>query len=246
MIPKTDPASRQLLKLGRNSAGRDFAVGDVHGSFSALQTGLDSIGFDPAVDRLLCCGDLVDRGPESHLVEAWLDKSWFFSSLGNHDHMASECALDRPGAISNYQDMGGGWLVDLTAVDRIRIGERLRRLPLAIEVGTSGGPVGLVHADFPTDDWKYIERPFSEDDRQICMWSTMRFDRMYKVRVANVRALVHGHLTLPVAHEIANVFFIDTGGWKSGLGHFTFLELESLNFFRGPGPNVPVKSRRNR
>lgn len=81
MILKTDPASSQSLKLERNLAGRDFAVGDVHGTFSALQTAFDSIGFDPTVDRLLCCGDLVDRGPESHRVEAWLEKSWVFRAL---------------------------------------------------------------------------------------------------------------------------------------------------------------------
>lgn len=71
----------QLLRFERNRNGRDFAVGDVHGCFTALQAALDAIGFSPEVDRLFCAGDLVDRGPESHLVVSWLDKSWFFSTL---------------------------------------------------------------------------------------------------------------------------------------------------------------------
>ena len=236
----------QLLRFERNQNGRDFAVGDVHGCFTALQAALDAIGFSPEVDRLFCAGDLVDRGPESHLVVSWFDKPWFFSTMGNHDFMAYVFALDGPQAISNYENVGGGWLLDLPKAEQVYIGERLRRLPLAIEVETSSGPVGIIHADFPTYDWKHIEAPFSDDDRQISLWSTMRFDRMYKAEVRNVRALIHGHLNLSTARQISNVYFIDTGGWMVGKGHFTFVEIESLNLIAGPGPNVQFRSKRNR
>jgi serine/threonine protein phosphatase 1 len=100
--------------------------------------------------------------------------------------------------------------------DQLRIGHRLRALPLAIQIDTLGGPVGLIHADFPTDDWQHIEVPFSKEDRQIALWSTLRFHRRYSTPVRNVRALLHGHLTLSVAQRIANVYFIDTGGWRVG------------------------------
>ena len=62
----------------------------------------------------------------------------------------------------------------------------------------------------------------------------------------NVRALIHGHLTLAVAQQRGNVFYIDTGGWMGGEGHFTFVDLASLELIRGPGPNASAESRRNR
>ncbi|MCR6480897.1 metallophosphoesterase [Variovorax sp. ZS18.2.2] len=238
----------QVLHFERNRQGRDFVVGDVHGCFGALQEALDAIGFMPECDRLFCTGDLVDRGRESHLVTAWLDQPWFASALGNHDLMAFEYALCEPSALSSSSlaNHGGGWMLELPKAEQTRIGERLRALPLTIEIETEAGPVGLVHADFPFDDWRKVETLFSEDDRQICLWSTMRFDRVYRKAVANVRALVHGHLTLSTAQKLGNVHFIDTGGWLVGEGHFTFVELESLNLIKGPGPNASFGAPRNR
>lgn len=236
----------QVVRFERNQRGRDFVVGDVHGSFSALQTALDTIGFSAATDRLFCTGDLVDRGPESHLVEAWLDQPWFSSTQGNHDLMASDYALGAPTAVSNLTNHGGDWLLDLSKAEQIRVGERLRALPLAIQVETAGGLVGLVHADFPFDDWRKVETHFSEDDRQICLWSTMRFDCVYQTEVRNVSALIHGHVTLSVPKKLGNVLFIDTGGWLPGRGHFTFVELQTLALIRGPGQDVRFVSSRNR
>ena len=34
--------------------------------------------------------------------------------------------------------------------------------------------------------------------------------------------------------------------WMLGQGHFTFVDLESLELIRGPGPDAPNDSRRNR
>lgn len=236
----------QVMHFELNQRGRDFAVGDVHGCFTELQTALDAIGFSPAVDRLFYTGDLVGRGPESHLVEAWLDQPWFSSTQGNHDLMASDYALGAPTAVSNLTNHGGDWLLDLSQAEQIRVGERLRALPLTIQIETAEGSVGLVHADFPFDDWRKVDIPFSEDDRQICLWSTMRFDRVYQTEVRNVRALVHGHVTLSAPKKLGNVLFIDTGGWMPGKGHFTFVELQSLELIRGPGPDVRFVSSRNR
>ena len=44
---------------------RVMAVGDVHGQYDKLKKLMRKIKFDPAQDKLIFLGDLIDRGPES-------------------------------------------------------------------------------------------------------------------------------------------------------------------------------------
>lgn len=71
----------------RNTKGKDYIVGDLHGHYTVLMNGLDKIGFDDKTDRLFCVGDLVDRGPEVGLCLSLLNEKWFSSVLGNHEYM---------------------------------------------------------------------------------------------------------------------------------------------------------------
>ena len=236
-------------RFARNAVGRDFAVGDIHGCFSHLSRSLQAIGFDVTVDRLFSVGDLVDRGPESDQVLEWLDKPWFHAICGNHDFMAWRAALGIP-----YQEVdrlmyGGAWLEKISGPNRSQLGRRLRALPLALEVETTSGLVGLVHADCPFDDWQEMQQvPWASVEptgklADCCLWSTERYERQYPNPIQNVRAVVHGHMTVRYPKVLGNVHFIDTGGWKEG-GGFSFLELESLKVSSGPLNAKP--SRRNR
>lgn len=80
-----------------------------------------------------------------------------------------------------------------------------------------------------------------------CLWSSGRHDCRYMDIVKNIRAVVHGHRTIPLMVELGNVFFIDTSGWQPGC-HFTFLNLATLQSSRGPGCEIGTMntSRRNR
>ena len=82
-----------------NPNGRDFVVGDIHGCWSKLTDDLKQLNFNFDTDRLFCTGDLVDRGPESHLALEWLAYPWFHSVRGNHEDMAigwAECDPNTP------------------------------------------------------------------------------------------------------------------------------------------------------
>ncbi|MFT0531251.1 metallophosphoesterase [Castellaniella hirudinis] len=187
-----------VQQFSANESGRDFAVGDIHGCFSKLETALQKIRFAPAFDRLFSVGDLVDRGPESQHVLHWLDRPWFHAICGNHDLMTWRRAAGDPYPAVDHVAHGGQWLDQRSRVEQERIAQRLRGLPLAIEVDTPQGMVGIVHADFPYDDWQAIHHEqFSANDREACLWSTDRYRTRYTQPIRNVRAVVHGHVPCP-------------------------------------------------
>jgi hypothetical protein len=70
-----------------NTEGKDYFVGDIHGTFKRLKEALNAIGFDGKKDRLFCCGDLVDRGGSHRDMLDIIGQDWFHACLGNHDDM---------------------------------------------------------------------------------------------------------------------------------------------------------------
>ncbi|MNN36681.1 Serine/threonine-protein phosphatase 2 [compost metagenome] len=126
----------------RNLAGRDFAVGDIHGHFTRLQAALDAAGFVAESDRLFSVGDLVDRGPESIRALEWLDRPWFFAIQGNHEDMAVRHAFEHRLDPDVYCSNGGAWLMALPDCEQRRVAARLGSLPLLAEIDTEYGLVG--------------------------------------------------------------------------------------------------------
>ena len=64
-----------------------YAIGDVQGCFTQLQTLLDKIKFNPAKDTLWFAGDIINRGPDSletiRFIKSLGDRA--ITVLGNHD-----------------------------------------------------------------------------------------------------------------------------------------------------------------
>lgn len=118
-----------------------YAVGDIQGCRDALERLLEKLRFDPAGDRLLLAGDLVNRGPDSagtlRLLRALGDSA--VAVLGNHDlHLLAVAAGGRPGRRDTLDDI-------LEAADRDVLLGWLRGQPLLHE--TAG--YALLHAGLP-------------------------------------------------------------------------------------------------
>lgn len=224
-----------IKRFERNQAGRDFAVGDIHGHFTRLQVVLDTAGFDPARDRLFSVGDLVDRGPESEQVLAWLDKPWFHAIQGNHEDIAVRHVQIGRVDQGIYLANGGAWFLGLPSAEQQEIATRFADLPIAIEVQTSAGLVGLVHADCPFPSWTTLcdalegRMPGLRRVEDACQWSRHRVEQQDASGVQDILAVVVGHTPLRRPVVLGNVFHIDTMGWRpQNGGYFTLLDLETL------------------
>lgn len=211
----------------RNKVGRDFAVGDIHGHFTKLQAALDAVGFDQSVDRLFSVGDLVDRGPECRDALDWLAKPWFNPVRGNHDDYV--CRFDTCD-VDNWVYNGGAWFAGLAWDEQREFAAQFRDIPLAIEVETRGGLVGLVHADVPGDSWLGLPGYFeNRNGRNYVMWSRNRFEHSDPAGVRDVRAVIVGHTPVKRPVQLGNVYHIDTAGWMPDRGgYFTLINLETL------------------
>lgn len=227
--------SNLLRHFERNTRGRDLIVGDIHGHFTVLQAQLVDVGFDPdAGDRLFSVGDLVDRGPESDHAAYWLEQPWFFAVQGNHEDMAVRFAdpLNRMD-VENYGRNGGSWNIAHTQPERLTVADTFRDLPLAIEIETAQGLIGIVHADCPFGSWDTLRaalaKPIRKSLRDMLMWSRLRIESGNAETVEGVRAVVVGHIPVQRPVTLGNVIHIDTTGWMPHRGgRFTFLDAATL------------------
>jgi serine/threonine protein phosphatase 1 len=247
----------QLIKrLERNTKGRDLIVGDIHGYFSKLQAALDAVGFSPdAGDRLISVGDLVDRGPESDLVLDWIGQPWFHPVLGNHEDLAIKFAegdLDPTLYVAN----GGAWAVSNPVDQRNILASAFAALPIAIEIETEAGLVGVVHAACPAPSWTEFAEALrvleAEPDLMETMpalsliasaiWSRDRFQTMDDSIVEGVRAVVVGHTPMDTMSALGNTLFIDTGAWLPEARFpgrvFTVIDAATLDRARMPAQSA--------
>jgi serine/threonine protein phosphatase 1 len=217
--------------LTRNLSGRDIVVGDIHGCFSTLDEKLRQIRFDPARDRLFSVGDLVDRGQDSPRALEYLAEKWFHAVRGNHEQMALDFAagsLD----FASYEANGGDWFIALPPQDRAPYLQAFGELPIAMEIETIHGLIGIVHAECPVSRWGELPAALDSDPRlaTACLWSRGRIQYGRDDDVHGVEAVIVGHTPVRQVTSLGNVVFIDTGLVFGG--ELTILELTAMV----PGP----------
>jgi serine/threonine protein phosphatase 1 len=206
---------RSLL---RNIHGRDFCVGDLHGTFNVLERALDSIGFDPERDRLISVGDLIDRGPQSPRILEFLERPWFHAVRGNHEAMLLDNIDAEEVNVRWLMQAGAGWWLMLDDDERAAYPGPLSELPYTIEVDTADGRVGIVHADVPDGlPWNDFvsELPNNDRLREHALWARTRIGQIQRgaptSQVDGLNLLVVGHTPVAPFTFAHNVCFLDTG-----------------------------------
>ena len=85
-----DPAIEADLQTRLEDGHRIFAVGDVHGHLATFKALLHRLKLKPE-DRVVCLGDMIDRGPNSAgVVELIRGHPQIICLKGNHEHMATQ------------------------------------------------------------------------------------------------------------------------------------------------------------
>lgn len=215
-----------ILKVPKNTKGRDFFTTDVHGHFDLLIEAMREHSFSPANgDRLFSSGDWCDRGPQSEQVLDWLYEPWVYSTRANHEEMVIA-------AMENWDDRqlymmlfcnGGQWFYDISSEKRVEIYQMFKGLPLAIELESrSGRKVGIIHAEVPYGDWKNFEgitqAELKWNGEAVAQWARTKYDKQDKTPVKNIDEVLVGH-TPTNSGEIevlGNVKYCDLGSFFRG------------------------------
>ena len=205
-----------LLKLPHNHAGRDFVVGDIHFKTRELHKGLQALGFDKSVDRLIAVGDLIDRGPGMLDGLKLLGEPWFFTVKGNHEQMLIDAYRANPHL--PYSAHGARWWLTIDDESKPMVIDKLDSLPLAIEVETAQGVVGVLHADVPVglswnDFTQNLDNPQIQD---VALWGRERIKKHHRGGIPGAWRVCVGHTWIPHSLRLGNVLALDVTGGGDG------------------------------
>jgi len=210
-------------KYPKNTLGRDFCVGDIHGAFDSVITRMKQVHFNKETDRLFSLGDLIDRGPQSSRVVDFLEKPYVHAVRGNHDDMFAGLSLIEIRALGRMNWNGMGWVNKESNETLLKIQQALSKLPIAMEVETDRGSVGLVHADVPKGlEWGDFVMLLGIGDGEVintALWSRERVETGDDSGVVGIDRLFVGHsIQWSGPTRLGNVYHIDSGAIFRELG----------------------------
>lgn len=186
-----------------------YVMADLHGRYDLYCKMLNKIGFSEQ-DTLYILGDLCDRGPESAaLLLDVMDRKNVVCLLGNHEEMARRSLVylyrdpEYVGAaglphVSQWFANGGEetfrslFRPEITAEQRERVLQFLRRLPLYLEVEAGEKRYFLCHTVSPRFDGEYPPEAYEERE---FLWSRPK-DFHATLRLKGVREgarFIFGH-----------------------------------------------------
>ena len=212
-------------------SGRLFVVGDLHGCYELLMNQLTNLQFNFEQDLLVSVGDLVDRGPDSLKCLNLIDAPWFKAVLGNHEEMCLQSHVDHSMARLHAQH-GGEWFYALSIEHQQQLIEKLKTVPVVLEIEFKNKKYGFVHADIDVNDWSKFKSAIQLQHgktREIALWGRSRIYNRYGLfskfkTVQGIEQIFLGHTIVKEVTQRDNCLYIDTGAY---LGHpLTIIEIK--------------------
>lgn len=211
-----------MIKIFKeNKVGRDFFTTDLHGCYDLLHEQMKLHAFDTSKDRLFVGGDWCDRGPQSADVLDYIYEPYIHSIQANHEAMlisAYENNLNGQSAQMLFFN-GGQWYWDCTPEKQKAIYEAFKELPLAIEIETPNGLIGIIHAEVPYGDWEAFRNisdiELEMNGEAVAQWARTKYDKQDKSNVKGLYKCFVGHTPTKSGNieQIGNVFYSDLGAF---------------------------------
>lgn len=209
---------------------RVFAIGDIHGCFTALTVLENYVPF-AAADRLVTIGDYVDRGPDSRAVLDWViehkTNGRLIPILGNHELMM--CAARE--SQRHYDEwIACGGVAALKSYARLGRNGRLRDVPEAHWEFMKRGCRAYYETEthFFVHANAYPDMPLDEQPDYMLYWEQFNDPPPHK----SGRIMVCGHTPQASGRprNIGHAVCIDTrahaGGW------LTCLDIQSGKYWQ--------------
>jgi serine/threonine protein phosphatase 1 len=212
-----------VARYKKNTRGRDFVCGDIHGCYDELEYNLRKIDFDPRRDRMFCVGDLFDRGPRSRDALDYLNKDWFFPVRGNHEDMFLEWyTIHNLNKYYNYRN-GSNWQFGEERRFLAKLAQAVIKLPLIIVAADNL----IVHACLP--DTASLQAIIDEPDRysKTILWYRGRLPD--KITIPGIKHVYCGHTITGKVEERNGFTNLDTGAFLRYRGEEGTLTVRPLD-----------------
>ncbi|MDO6706521.1 metallophosphoesterase [Photobacterium sp. 1_MG-2023] len=181
-----------------------YFLSDPHGQYQLMLDVLEKIGFryphnGQVRDRLFILGDLIDRGPDSMAILAFVQNNpAVYAIQGNHEHMACR-AFRNPDHQALWLMNGGRWHEHCDP-EALQASLRFAQaLPVCYTLQINGHQIGLIHAAVPSPfDWQYFthccdEGLLSDEALTDAIWDREAFLHDPEMAIAHIDAVVMGH-----------------------------------------------------
>lgn len=209
-----------------------WAIGDVHGCLTALETLLAALQLHPD-DQLVFLGDLVDRGPDTRrVIERILQlrsERTVHVIKGNHEEMLL-IARDLPGYAQAWYKFGGkeaiesyGWIQGLVPgwTDAIPAGHWSFLKNDLVDAVEEAGHI-MVHGGLDP------EVPLANQHWDEMRWK--RWDNPLPHVSGNIMVCGHTHQPGGKPCSVGHAVCIDT--WAYGKGWLTAIDLDTHDYFQ--------------
>lgn len=215
-----------VRRFTRNLTGSDFIIGDIQGCFDALERLLEELCFSEETDRLFTTGNLIGAGRENHRIVDFINSPWFHSVIGNNEYRFENHWSYTPKDRSTMYQFAP-WCEQLSGWQLANLAESFAKLPIAIEIVTADGLIGIVHGDCNNSSWKMFTRGLCESaEDQECstnrttyraLFGRERYIKKDDSSISDIYRLFVGHSPVKRITQMGNVFFMDTASALSGL-----------------------------